>query len=92
MEIATEKLLQAMDKERTRRQMSDRKFSKDILGISPAYLSLLKAGKRPLTPNLAVMFMQKLPELAPAVTEFVVSQGNNNQKEEDLITKNPRNP
>lgn len=81
METARDNLLQAIDRERTKRDMSDRKFSMQVLGISPSYLCLLKAGKRQLTPNLAVMFMQKLPELAPAVTTFVVSQGNN-QKEE----------
>jgi hypothetical protein len=82
METATISLLQAIDRERTRRQMSNRKFCKQVLGIDHSYLSLLKSGKRRLTPNLAVLFMQKLPELAPAVTAFVVSQGNNNQKEE----------
>jgi len=81
MKTATDNLLQAVDRERTKRQMSNREFCKQVLGIDHSYLSLLKAGKRPLTPNIAVRFMQNIPELAPAVTDFVVSQGNNNQKE-----------
>jgi hypothetical protein len=31
--------------------------------------------------------MQKLPELTPAVTDFVVSQGNSNQKLEKFSVK-----
>ena len=72
-------MLQAVDRERTKRQMSDREFSKQILGISHSYLSLLKAGKRRLTPNLAVLFMQKLPEITPEVTTYIMSQGDNHE-------------
>lgn len=76
METARANLLQAVDRERRKRKMSDREFSKQVLGISHSYLSLLRAGKRRLTPNLAVLFMQKLPEIAPEVTIFVMRQGN----------------
>jgi hypothetical protein len=74
METATTNLIKAVERERIKRQMSDRKFSK-VLGISPPYWCLLKAGKRPLKPNLAVLFMQKLPELTPEVQDFIMQQG-----------------
>jgi ribosomal protein S12 len=79
METATDKLIQAIEKLRAKRRMSDKEFSTKVLGISPAYLCLLKAGKRPLRPNLAVLFMQKLPELTPEVTAFILSQGNDHE-------------
>jgi len=75
MEIATKNLIQAMDEQCKRRRMSDRKFSIQVLGISPAYWCLLKSGTRRLSPNLAVLFMQKLPEVTPEVTIFFMSQG-----------------
>jgi len=76
-------LIEAVDKERTKRQMSDRKFSKQVLGISPSYWCLLKAGKRTPSLSLLTLLMHKLPETTPEVSNFVVSQGNNsNQKEE----------
>ena len=55
--------------------MSDRKFSKQVLGISPSYYCLLKSGKRPLTLNLLTIFMQKLPQVTPQVTVFFMDQG-----------------
>ena len=81
MEMMAKNLIEALDKERNKRRMSDRKFSKDILGISPAYLCLLKAGKRRLSPNLAVLFMQKLPEITPEVQAFILQQGKDGDKE-----------
>ena len=83
MEIATANLLQAIEREQAKRQMSARKFSKQVLGISHSYLSLLRAGKRHLTPNLAVLFMQKLPAVTPEVTYYIMRQGNdaNNKKD-----------
>jgi len=84
METATTNLIEAIDRERTKRKLSDRKFSNQVLGISHSYLSLLKAGKRPLTPNLAVLFMQKLPEIAPEVTIFIMSQRNDGENKETL--------
>jgi len=80
METATRNLLQAIDRERVQRRMSTRKFSKYVLGISHSYLSLLRVGKRPLTPNLAVLFMQKLPELTPEVTAFIIAQRDNHER------------
>lgn len=80
METATKNLIEAVDKERTKRKLSDRKFSK-VLGISPAYWCLLKAGKRPLTPNLSVLFMKKLPEITPEATAFLLHQGKDGDEE-----------
>jgi len=77
----TKQLIQALEKERTQRNLDHRAFS-TLLGIHESYWHRIRTEERQLTPNLAVMFMQKLPELGPAVTDFVVSQGNNNQKEE----------
>jgi len=80
METGANKLIQAIEKERTKRRMSDGEFSIKVLGISPSYLCLIKAGKRPIKPNLAVHFMRKLPELTPEVTAFILGQGNNNRE------------
>jgi hypothetical protein len=82
MELAVRDLLQAVDRERESRQMSDRKFSMEVLGISPAYFCLLKAGKRPITGNLAVLFLQKLPEITPVVTSFIMGKGNDGENQE----------
>lgn len=82
MELTTKNLIEAVDKERIKRQMSNRKFSIKILGISPSYLCLLKAGKRPLRPNLAVHFMQKLPEITPEATAFLLHQRKDGDREQ----------
>ena len=76
METGTRELIKAIQRARDSRKMSDREFSK-LLGISPSYLSLLKAGKRRITANLAVRFLQRLPEIQCDVLNFVVSQANN---------------
>ena len=81
METATKDLIKVIDKERTKRNLSHRQFSL-MLGIDPALWHRIRAGERPVSLNTLQIFMHKLPELAPAVTDFVVSQGNNNQKEE----------
>lgn len=85
MEKATLNLIEAIDRERTKRKLSDRKFSNQVLGISHSYLSLIKAGKRPLTPNLAVLFMQKLPEITPEVTSFIMSQGDDGENNPEIL-------
>jgi len=84
MQPTTLNLITAVDKERVKRNMSDRKFSIEVLGISPSYYCLLKAGKRRLAPNLAVFFMQKLPEITPEVTIFFMSQGNDGKNKKTL--------
>jgi hypothetical protein len=43
---------------------------------------MIRKGTRALTPNLAVSFMQKLPEITPEVTTFIMRQGNDGSKEE----------
>ena len=82
METSTLNLINAVDRERERRRMSDRKFSMQVLGISPPYWCLLKAGKRPPTLSFLTILMQKLPEITPEVTNFIMRQGNDGGKEE----------
>ena len=78
METATTNLITAVDAQRTQRRMSDRKFSKQVLGISPSYWCMLKAGKRTPTLSLLLRFTQ-IPDIAPAITEFwsLVAQQDN---------------
>ena len=75
METARISLINAVDREREKRRMSDRKFSMQVLDISPAYWCLLKAGKRPPTLNLLTILLQKLPEITQEVTAFIIAQG-----------------
>ena len=56
--------------------LSDRQFSITVLGISPPYYCLLKQGRRRLTLDILAVVMQKFPDLAPAVTEYIMRQGN----------------
>ena len=75
METARDNLINAVQQEQDGLRMSDRKFSMQVLGISPSYYCLLKSGKRPLTLNLLTIFMQKLPRVTPQVTVFFMDQG-----------------
>jgi len=75
------RLMEAVERERQRLKMSQRAFSQ-FLGIDPAHWHRIRAGERPLTLYVLTAFMQKLPELTPEVTAFIVAQGDNNQKEE----------
>ena len=75
METATSNLIEAIDRQRIKRQMSLRRFSREVLGISPAYYCLIKQGKRRITLDVLQIIMQKLPEVTPAVTIFIMSQG-----------------
>lgn len=84
METPKTNLIYALDRQCSKRRMTDRKFSKQVLGISPAYWSLLKAGKRRLSPNLAVFFMQKLPEITPEVRAFIMRQGKDGDNEKTV--------
>lgn len=86
METPTRILIEAIERERNELKLSDRKFSK-VLGISPAYWCLLKSGDRRLTPNLAVLFMQKLPELTDAVSTFIMRYGNDGENHK-TVSKN----
>ena len=81
METARISLINAVDREREKRQMSDRKFSIQVLGITPAYWCLLKAGNRPPTLNFLTILMQKLPEITSEVTAFIIAQGKDGGKE-----------
>lgn len=82
MQPTTMSLIEAVERERIKRQMSDRKFSMQVLGISPSYWCRLKNGERAVTLDVLRIFTQKLPELTPEVTIFIMGQRNddNNQK------------
>ena len=72
-------LIVALEQERVRRGLDHKGFS-TLLKISESYWSMIRKGTRTLTPNLAVSFMQQLPEITPAVTTFIMRQGNDGQK------------
>ena len=84
MNEARDNLITAVASEQDKLRMSDRKFSMQVLGISPSYYCLLKSGKRPLTLNLLTIFMQKLPRLAPEVTVFVMRQGGDGENQKTI--------
>ena len=84
MQTARDNLINALQQEQNGLQMSDRKFSMQVLGISPSYYCLLKSGKRPLTLNLLTIFMQKLPRLTPEVTVFVMRQGGDGENQKTI--------
>lgn len=75
MEATTKNLIEALDEERIKRNLSHRQFS-FMLGIDPGYWHRIRTGERPLNLNTLQIFMHKLPEVTPEVTNFVVSQGN----------------
>jgi len=85
MELATLKLIDAVDREREKRHMTDRKFSIEVLGISPSYYCLLKKGERRITLEILNIFKEKLPEITPEVMIFFMSQGNDGKSK-----KNPK--
>lgn len=84
MQPTTLSLIEAVDRQRTKRQMSDRKFSIDVLDISPAYYCLLKRGRRRITLNILNIFKEKLPEVTPEVTIFFMSQGGDGKNKKTL--------
>lgn len=84
MQPTTLNLITAVDKERVKRQMSDRKFSIEVLGISPSYYCLLKKGERRITLEILNIFKEKLPEITPEVTIFFMSQGNDGKNKKPL--------
>ena len=84
-------LIRALDDQRIKRQLNHHDFSV-FLGISESYWSMIRNGKRNLTPNLAVMFMQKLPELTPAVTTFIMRQGNDGDNQKDAAQTGGQTP
>lgn len=81
METARTNLINAVERERIKLQMSDRKFSNHVLGISPSYWCLIKKGTRSLTLNILTNFMQKLPGVTPEVTFYIMRQGNDGGRE-----------
>ena len=75
------KLIAALERERTKRRLDHKGFS-TLLRISESYWCMLRKGDRCLTPNLAVAFMKKLPELTPEVQAFIMQQGKDGDKED----------
>lgn len=68
-------LIDAVEKIRKEREMSDRQFSLKVLGISPSYYCLLKNGERRITLEVLQILKQRLPEITPEVIIFFMSQG-----------------
>lgn len=80
-EIKTTNLIAALERERVKRGLDHRGFS-TLLKISESYWCMLRKGDRRLTPNLAVLFMKKLPEISPEVQTFIMSHGKDGDEEE----------
>jgi len=74
-------LIAALEQERIRRGLDHKGFS-TLLKISESYWSMIRKGSRTLTPNLAVSFMQKLPDITPEVQAFIMRHGNDGNREE----------
>lgn len=85
MQGITSSLIESLDRERQRRQLSHRQFS-FLLGIDPAYWHRVRTGERPITLNLLTIFMQKLPSVTPEVTHYFMRQGNNPGDDENQTT------
>lgn len=79
-EIKTTNLIVALEEERVRRGLNHKDFS-TLLKISESYWCMIRKGDRRLTPNLAVLFMQKLPEISLEVQTFIMSQGKDGDEE-----------
>ena len=69
------RLLDTINGERLKLKMSHRAFSK-FLGIDPAYWHRIRHGNRALTLKILTLFMQKLPQVTPEVTIFIMRQKN----------------
>ena len=73
-------IIEAVERERTRRNLSHRALSV-FLGIDPAYWHRIRTGERPLNLHTLQILVQKLPEIAPQVANFVLNQDNGNRDE-----------
>lgn len=81
MQEATSQLIKAVEEERTRRGMDHRTFS-TLLGIHESYWHRLRTGERTINLKVLTILRQKLPEVTPEVTIFIMRQGNDGDKEE----------
>jgi len=79
-ETKTANLIATLEKERVKRGLNHKGFS-TLLKISESYWCMLRKGDRQLTPNLAVLFMQKLPEITPEIQAFIMQQGKDGDEE-----------
>jgi len=77
----TIELIKVIDNERIRRNLDHRAFSA-LLGIHESYWHRLRTGERAFTLNVLTILMHKLPRVTPAVTTYILRQGNDGGKEE----------
>jgi len=77
----TRDLIATLEAERIRHKLDHRAFS-TLLGIHESYWHRLRTGERAFTLNVLTLLMHKLPRVTPAVTIFIMRQGNDGDKEE----------
>lgn len=83
MQTATKELINVLEGERIRRRLNHHGFS-TLLGISDTYWHRIRHGERTLNLNMLTLFMQKLPEITPEVTIYIMRQGNDAGEGKDL--------
>jgi len=81
-------LIAALEAERERRGLDHRAFS-TLLGIHESYWHRLRTGERAFNLHTLTLIMQNLPDITPAVTEFIVQQGQNNSDNTSPATHRP---
>lgn len=79
-------LITALEAERTRRDLDHRGFS-TLLGIHESYWHRIRTGERAPNLNILTLVIQKFPDLAPAVTEYIMRQGDGENP--SPMTQNP---
>jgi len=85
MESSTKQLINAIEAERAKLKLNQYEFS-DFLGITESLYSMLKTGSRQPSLKVLSIFMQKLPEITPEVTIYIMRQGNDGDS-----PKSPKN-
>jgi len=78
MESSTKQLINAIEAERAKLKLNQYEFS-DFLGITESLYSMLKTGSRQPSLKVLSIFMQKLPEITPEVTIYIMRQGNDGE-------------
>ena len=72
-------LIKALETHRAVLQLSDKQFSRQVLGISPSYWCRLKTGTRSPSLPLLTLIAHEFPELTPEVTKYIMRHGNDGQ-------------
>lgn len=88
MKRPTIELINVLEAERIRRKLNHHAFS-TLLGIHESYWHRIRTGERPLNLNLLTIFMQKLPEVTPEVTIYIMRQGNDGGEDKNPGEKTP---